>query len=716
MTASGALAQDRQDRSFATGLMNQAAWMLTLGLGLAFAGLFLLRGGLGDDPWGVVRLLLLSLAPIWIPTAAAIKWQEGRFGFALAISLGLIAGAAIPVGGLFFGAATSVFAAIATAVSCGYAQYRHFSLIRREWLPIAVVALVSALAFVLFTEPSHLFFREMMLLGTGMTDRYETAAIAQMIAKYHAPSIGADGLQLFHYHTLSMVLAAGMAKSANVDVLLSYLYWGGIGLKALLVWVFLAAGFFFWRQTFHRHAPVAFMLIYAWSSSFLLGATESESFVLGMAMLLSLVPLFMVLLSNNAVSAFEPWLVIISLAVGSIFCAAAKVSAGFLCVPIFVLALWRYRRRPVLVAAILVSLVLLAVATRLWFSPTDLSEPLPMGLFLLGYYQYLFNQLTVVSYLLPLIVIFLFSAEFTVHENDGKRLLLSAATYDARAPGHGLMPPVRMAITWFFDLNPIAQYLVMVIAACLTVLLLVPISGNNTYFSLIMFGLSLFFLPIAFLGSLKGEYSLGWARTAVTILLGAALLYRAAYFGLPGQGLQGVVSSLYKTAFPEEGAPHLKAQILGSIRRNGLPFSFLGDRIEAAPFSSMKRLLDVQAAQEKGRLAVFVPPNASEIWEGLLHSTQLNWWCFSGHLVVPAVMGQMQIRSIEPKQVERRCLPSGLSAYYGFGAEQDEHRSADLTDHELCDIAGRWSADRIYKLVSYRQPEKNSVITCAAGK
>jgi len=88
-----------------------------------------------------------------------------------------------------------------------------------------------------------------------------------------------------------------------------------------------------------------------------------------------------------------------------------------------------------------------------------------------------------------------------------------------------------------------------------------------------------------------------------------------------------------------------------------------------------------------------------------------NWWCMAAHLMIPAETGIVEIRSIEPKAIERECTSEG-EVWYGFGKDQDAHRTGYLSVGQLCSAARRLRSNRIYMLSSIAQPRKNQVVNC----
>jgi hypothetical protein len=81
--------------------------------------------------------------------------------------------------------------------------------------------------------------------------------------------------------------------------------------------------------------------------------------------------------------------------------------------------------------------------------------------------------------------------------------------------------------------------------------------------------------------------------------------------------------------------------------------------------------------------------------------------------MIPAQTGIVEIRSIEPKELEGECLPPEI-LLYGFGKDQDLHRTDDLTAAQLCAAASLSQARWVYVVSSVAQLPENKLIDCRA--
>jgi hypothetical protein len=79
--------------------------------------------------------------------------------------------------------------------------------------------------------------------------------------------------------------------------------------------------------------------------------------------------------------------------------------------------------------------------------------------------------------------------------------------------------------------------------------------------------------------------------------------------------------------------------------------------------------------------------------------------------MVPAETGLFEIRGMAPKAIESECAPQGM-IFYGFGKTQDLHRTADFSDPEICALAKPLNINRVYRLSSYTDLSRNSVVSC----
>jgi hypothetical protein len=190
---------------------------------------------------------------------------------------------------------------------------------------------VLAAILLALSPADRLYVPEEVALGRASGDSYFHLAIAQMLAWFGVPSLGADGLVLQHYHFGSHAVAAGLAKAAGTPVPVVYVYWVVACLKIQLLWAMLWSGDRS-RDAASPGPPLAFRLtlgvFFLWlGESFL----ESESFLLGASVFLGAVPLAR-WLANDPGSGSTPHRVGVGMLLALAFvCATLKVSVGFFC-------------------------------------------------------------------------------------------------------------------------------------------------------------------------------------------------------------------------------------------------------------------------------------------------------------------------------------------------------------------------------------------------
>ncbi|EJN12806.1 hypothetical protein PMI42_03812 [Bradyrhizobium sp. YR681] len=114
---------------------------------------------------------------------------------------------------------------------------------------------------------------------------------------------------------------------------------------------------------------------------------------------------------------------------------------------------------------------------------------------------------------------------------------------------------------------------------------------------------------------------------------------------------------------------------------------------------SVKTLLDAGLA-ETPRSAVFVPPENKLFWSYLQD-------CRTASLFIPAVLGAPMIRGLSPQEPACRNEPN-----YGFLAYGADSVSQPSTDEELCTHATRWGLRTVFVLAT---PTEARRIDCSAN-
>ena len=79
--------------------------------------------------------------------------------------------------------------------------------------------------------------------------------------------------------------------------------------------------------------------------------------------------------------------------------------------------------------------------------------------------------------------------------------------------------------------------------------------------------------------------------------------------------------------------------------------------------------------------------------------------------MIPAETGIPMRRGIAPDGYESKCMPPSL-VWYGFGRQQDAHRTGDFDDQRLCAMVVAKGFNRLYILNSIHNPRDNRKLTC----
>jgi hypothetical protein len=177
-----------------------------------------------------------------------------------------------------------------------------------------------------------------------------------------------------------------------------------------------------------------------------------------------------------------------------------------------------------------------------------------------------------------------------------------------------------------------------------------------------------------------------------------------------------VVSRLFHRAWAADADPISPGKIVSarrliveSVRQDGMPLGGLRRKIAETDWAKLIR--DIEAKDAAAPLAVYVTPDNDAFWRRLEKDSP--YWCMIPHLMIPAQTGIPQIASIAPLRIERICGWGDGILFYGYGREQDRHRSRNLTVEQLCAEAAGVKVSRVYRLASVAEIAKNTVIECA---
>jgi hypothetical protein len=693
-------------------VLRGAAPIATFAAVFAFAGVFLMRGGLDDGATGVSSILAFAILPVWLSTWALPRYSSDPLLAGMALSTSIFVGVLVPMSGLLDGRRTGISSIVLLFVMLGAAVPSLWKSVRTVGWKGFLSVPIFALLLIIFTEPQCLFHPETITLGVAHSDYYYHFTLSQMIAHYGISSIGADGLIFERYHFLSHAVAAGLAKAADVDIPVAYVYWGQLTLRFQTIWsVFCAGLLLFCAEDGRIAAAIASRFFYAWLAVILL-LPNAESFVLSVVLFSALLPLLIALMKAKPRQKYAT-AAIATTCIAAFFCAAVKSSAGFFCALALVLIAWNFRRRPAFVALIAIALAALALFAVGWIIPRGIRmTEAPFFIMATSYVMY-FTWTTFFSYAVPILIIFVLTLQPRMRmESSSLLLYLSAAnsqTANSAAPIPSWMEGTGRAsriLQWFLQSDRVVQLLTISILGCIFVLFTTPIGDANYYFSAILFALSLLLLPTALCATLRIKLT----DNVITRLLAFVLFVHVlqALWTFP-VGLWGTVAKLYRMADPKGIQLHTKDEIMASMKMTGTPFSTLRQMVLASPWTQLAQTIKIEAHPLNGKLAVHIPPSADEVWRRLDRGSP--WWCMAPHLMVPAETGIFQIRSIAPKSIEQECAPQGIS-WYGFGKDQDKHRTQAFSETELCALARSFNVTTVYRLLSYKDLSKNSTVKC----
>jgi hypothetical protein len=695
-------------------VLRSAALVATFSAIFAFFGVFMLRGGVGDSAASVSLILAFAILPIWVSTWALSRYSSGPLEAGVALSISIFVGVLLPLSGLLGGILAGIFGVILLAVMLGVAGsslWRSACIV--EWKG-ALSVLILAIMLIIFTMPQSLFHPETITLGLAHTDYYYHFAIAQMIAHYGIPSIGADGPVLHQYHFLAHAVGAGLAKAAGADIPVTFVYWGQLTLRLQLIWSVFCAGILLFRADDRRiAASTAARFVYACLVGVML-LPDAESFALSLILLSAFLPVVIGLMKAARWEKYVPAATLVACA-AAFFLTAAKTSTGFFCAIALVLVAWNLRGRLIFVALIAVTLAAVALFAKGFVIPRDIGMlAAPFFTIATSYVNYL-TWTTFFSYAAPIFIIFLLALQPRLRIEDRSLLLyfetIRGATTSAATGPSWLDGTSRIfrALRWFLRSDCVVQLLILSISGSIFVLLTTPIGVVNYYFSAVLFAIALLLLPTALCETLQIRVTDKAIAPLLALALFANMLSAAWAFPV---GLLGEVAKLYRTADPGGNHLHIKDEVLASIAVTGKPFSVLHQLILASPWTQLTRTLEIEAHSVSRGMAVNIAPSADEVWRRLDRGSP--WWCMAPHLMIPAETGIFEIRSVAPKAIEQECAPPGIT-WYGFGKDQDNHRAIELSDSELCTLARPLNVSAVYRLQSYKDLSKNSIVKCDLG-
>lgn len=699
--------------------LREAAIIASLAAALCYAGIFVLRGGLEGTLVQYAGMFVLALLPIWLCAWAVGKFGTSNLNGALAVLISLFGGVMFPLLGLVTGGFALVMA-VGILLYCFVACTIRLRIGGRKLFVLAAMTIISAALVVMLGGAIRLFMPEALTLGVAPSDAYWHTAIMQMISRHWMPSIGGDGLVFQHYHFLFHMVAAGTASITGTAIPLSYGLWSALALKIQLVWCLVCAGGLLFRA--HGEHAAAWRFAYAWVAAILAYGFETESYVLGIVLFIAWLPLAIFVLRAGPSTDRKSLVAILLLCLGVFPVALAKASVGYFGVIALFLLLWNYRGKPPVAAFLAATIVGVALFAEFVLIPKELVMTGTSLHILVGSYFVYFSRGVALHYFLPafLVLVYLFrpradlsmgggAASLKIDAAPGQDLALALPSWIAR--GRGIAKPLR----YFARADVNAQMIFLMLLGLLFVLFTMPIGDNIWDFSAVLCSVSLLVLPMAMGETFHILLTHRLVKWGVSFFLVVFLVRAAMVFTFhPAESLVGAVTELYRSTsggakFGESvGA---RRGIRASLAQTGKPFTDLQDKIDHFPVARLQRDLALQAAAADGHLAVAIAPEANEVWRFFQPVSPVKW-CMYPHLMVPATTGILEIRSVPPVAIQKECSPDGI-VWYGFGKYQDQHRAAAFTPAQLCALARPLDARKVYRLVSYEDLSKNSVVTCA---
>jgi hypothetical protein len=682
--------------------IGEAACVVSLGSAFAFGALYALRSGSGDSVTAVVSLMAQSVLPVLVGLAAmslAFTSAERRNVAVAATTISSLLAPCVAV----YSRPIAIMLMAGMATCSVVLLWRHRSGLRRiTFGPMVLKAGIFAGLLIVSTDATRIFIPEQMSLGIATSDSLFHAAIAQMIAHYGQVATGADGLFYQQYYFLSHAVAAGLAKLTSANVPLVYVYWGAVSLKVQLIWAISIASVLIEDEHRERGPGIMTRLAFACLVAVLTRALESESFVLGMAVFLTLLPVLCGLVQRQS----NAPIVALSVAmIGALICAATKASVGFFAAVALLGAVWRLKQFPATRAGIVAGLFLLGFVTLRYLSPADtLLLDAGWRVLLTSYGQYI-DGIAVLSFAAPLFLLLVAARRPRVFRSQSATAMEWRIEIDA-APAmrrHGFL---ARAATWLLDESSGPTFVLgLSLVACISVLFMVPIGSNVAYFSLVLLMMAAVMAP----SILRPLFNLGIERkNTQRAIFGSVAVILCAMTAQFSWNTKNAVSALYRSAFSATSDYSIGGLVLASLQSHHSLLAAVRQQSLNTTWSRLKRDILSRSADDAG-LVVHTPPDVDEFWTRLSSGTP--WWCIASHLMIPAELGIVQIRNIAPRSIETRCVSDGI-AFYGFGKTQDLHRTAVLSDSELCAMVQESKFGRVYVINSLSDLSRNRVLSC----
>jgi hypothetical protein len=677
-----------------------SAWML-----MAIA---LLRAGLGDSARNQLSSWIFLCLAIWLPIYAAAKAKEY---WVEAGAIALTVGAIFPLLGLFLNeTATFVALALLSMIAVYFLRNTSKTDSYRFW-KIVGGSILLALVLLSVGSADRFFLPEEITLGTAHSDAYFHLALSNMLAKFLVPTIGADGLEFVRYHFGSHIVAAGMSNTSGARVSEVYVYWGAVNLRLQFLWGILWCSLSLLPQHSYPFQIRARLLVLMSFTCLTTSLFNSESFLLASGILIGVMPLLANYVTVVGGSIYRHyWQLLIILGIAFI-CAATKVSVGYFVAVVLIYACcvnFKDWKRWVIT---ITGLCALAIATVVLFSPLDVAISKAKFNIILSSYLQLATLTTLLSIILPIAIL---AVQLVTLRQ------LSYSTHTQKKIFH--ISFVSFKVNNFSDFFKIqrsqaggSQILFISLLACIVVAFTMPIGSNLGYFSAVLLVMSIALIPIGFyrtVSTLK-HFSLvkllgfGLAATITVHFLTSGfqfvtqMLKIAACVGCNPEAQTNTSQPVALEVRP-------KHRLLNSLREHRTLWTTTQSLINSSQWHVLIQSIEQFAGNQPGTV-VFVPPSNELFWTRLKRVNP--YWCLIPQLMIPAQAGVPMLRGISPVQLEQECSSTGM-IWYGFGKQQDSHRTSEFNDHELCELAVSKGFSRIFVLNSIYDKEQNIKLLC----
>ncbi|HEY7687828.1 MAG TPA: hypothetical protein VH835_04005 [Dongiaceae bacterium] len=659
---------------------------------LAMAALYAFaRSGLVTDGAAILGLLPMVaaiMAVAFVPLAAC----AGRYTAPLLSALAATGALLLPLIGLAIGAWILLPISAIAILALGMALRSAGPLIRRHpWTLILGAPVFALVRFVAINggQMTHIYAPEFMLLGQPYLDTSFHAALAEMLRNFGIVSVGLDGLVPQFHHVgshLWLSTVAGMFGVPTID--LYPMAFQIVAVPAFTCFFILAMAYLQRSALRDPVLAVVAALIVAFISSwfFLDKLLLSESYLFGLVIFLSAVPLLFVLLSREDDSKAAFWYCLGASALLGIIMFIFKVPVGIMWGGAVTVALARRLTAPRWSLTIIVMLLLTVVGSLMVLAFVGLVSSHNLRVLLRpfdfagGSRKYFLSDIAIIALIAVLVAFSRFNGNYGRRDAAGLLGILAVL---------GALPGSIFAIanSAYYFVNTVA-WLALVLAAGQMAAALQATADRRRWM-----GAAAIALLIIVVGADPDRY------TRLSIYLQRVAVLQE--FGRDGDVAEWPRKRSLSQSFAVIG--DAGAVILRRIA--GFEPLFPADVAEAldnSPGAHFVRQVREAKAAASGRLAVFVPPENATFWT-------LNRDCRAQPFFIPALTGVPMVLGLHP---HGRALHCELGITYGLGYYGAASHSVSLDTDAICQLARARSFDQVLVLESADDPSENSVLSC----